>query len=174
MNDSIKRLIKNYVGARKSWEAWCFLTNFNLKNQKFETRYYILKNEFLSYMNFLTLKDFHIEFHKITRRNSNNKDNIFKLLENLQNLDPNKKILAQNCINELETHNKTITDLCNLRDKYFAHLDKDHLDYLYNGPNVHEILACFIAIENGIIALTSIEEFNLVLKTIPSRDDFEL
>jgi hypothetical protein len=173
MESQIGRLLKNYSNARQSWEAWCFMVNFNCKEKNFEIVRYIDQHELLFHLRYLALKDFHIEAYKILKKSPNNKDNIFALLEKAAALDPGKKTEVDYCLRELEMRNDTIKGICDLRDKFYAHLDENYEDYLLN-TKLSKIHDCFIAVERAIMAITSKGVLQSFLDKIPSRDELSL
>ena len=72
--------------------------------------------------------------------------------------------------NKIESKLKSLTDT---RDKFYAHLDKDYESFLGSFP-IDDYYEIFELIEASIIALGKEKELHETLKTIPSRDDFEL
>jgi hypothetical protein len=129
MNSSISRLLDNYSNARKSWETWCYLVDFEcIKDNRTVVRK-VESNPLLSHFRHLALKDFYIEAYKILKKNKNNADNIYALLEELKG-DVNKRDAIFKCFEELNAAGDTIQQICNTRDKYYAHLDEDHQNYL--------------------------------------------
>jgi len=174
MEPQIERLLKNYSNARRSWEVWCFMVNFNLKEKSFDTAQYISTNELLSHLRYLAMKDFYIEMYKILKRSNNNKDNIFVLLKNLKLSNKYKSQEVENSLSKLEQTRLTIDSICTVRDKFYAHLDKDYEKYLSIGIPLNDILKCFKAIETSIITLTSLKMIRSYLDKIPSRDELRL
>lgn len=173
MNDKIERLLKNYSNARRSWECWCFLVNFNLDPPRFDVRLAVDKNPLLFHLRYLSLKDFYIESYKILKDSKNNSDNIFTLLRQLKENEPKKLQKAESLIEELSKNHSVIDRVCQLRDKYYAHLDKDY-ENITSSVSIPDILQCFIAIENAIIELSSREILNEYLEKIPSRNELSL
>lgn len=173
MEVQIDRLLKNYSNARLSWEAWCFMIHYNLDSNQLETLLYIKNNQLLSYLCYLTWKDFHIEFYKIVKQSNKNPDNIYALLVKYGNQKPKNIDQVNLALKKLEERKQNFIDLCNVRDKFFAHLDQDYEDYKYTSPPLPMILDCFIAVEEGIIALTSRETLQKLLDELPSRNDFK-
>ena len=174
MTPEIERLLKNYSNARQSWEVWCFMVNFNCDKTDRSNIEYIDKNAMLFHLRYLALKDFHIEAYKILKQSRSNKDNIFKLLEEKAKSNPSKKGKVAICLKELESHKETIDKLCNIRDKYYAHLDDDYKDYLKKGTTLPKILNCFVAIEKSIITITSKTILKSYIAKIQSRNDMNL
>src|SRR5215204_6591036 len=121
MTSNIERLLKNYSNARQSWEAWCFMVNFDCKEKNSAIVKYIDQHDLLFHLRFLALKDFHIEAYKILRRSSNNKDNVFALLEKVADSDRSKMQAVDSCLAELENQKETIDGIVDLRDKFYAH-----------------------------------------------------
>lgn len=174
MKPEIERLLKNYSNARQSWEAWCFMVNFNCKKRDQSIVEKIDKHELLFHLRFLALKDFHIEAYKVLKNNRNNKDNIFKLLGEKAQSSPSKRRTVVKCLEELEKQKETIDYICNIRDKFYAHLDEDYKDYFKIGTSLSKILNCFTAIEKSIIAVTSKRILQSYLDKIHCRDDLSL
>ena len=173
MLGNIDRLVINYTNARKSWESWCFLNNLHLKNSKPEIIYYVLNNKLLSHLRFLSLKDFQIELYKILKDSKNNKDNIYRLLKEIPEGDSRKSSADKNLL-DLANHKKFIMEIIDIRDKFYAHLDKDFKLYIGKEKLVSDLYRCFELIEESIITLTSLEYLMNCLAGITSRDDFEL
>lgn len=174
MKPEIERLLKNYSNARQSWEAWCFMVNFNCEKRDRGIVEYIDKHELLFLLRYLALKDFHIEAYKILKQSRTNKDNIFKLLEAKAESTPSRKRTVAKCLEELEKQRETIDDICNIRDKFYAHLDEGYKDYLKTGTPLPKILNCLMAIEKSIITVTSKRILQSYLDKIPSRNDLSL
>lgn len=174
MNTPIDRLLKNYSNARRSWETWCFMVNFNLKDPKPDIANYVLNNELLSHLRYLAFKDFHIEMYKIIKNTKNNEDNIVFLLEKLKVDDETKREVIEKNLLELKNNSTTIELICKTRDKFYAHLDKNYESYKDIGLSMPMALNCFIAVENSIITLTSREILQTYLDKIPSKDDMHL
>lgn len=172
-NSTIDRLTFNYSNARKSWETWGFLNNLKLKTPNEKIREYVDNNELLKHFRFLSFKDFHIELYKVLKDSRNNHDNIFKLLREIPDNDP-RKINADKRLADLIEHSDFITILLNKRDKYYAHLDQDYVNYINKNGTVNDIYYLFQCIEQAIIALTSLEYILSHLDKIPSRDEFIL
>ena len=174
MNTPTDRLLINYSNARRSWESWGFMMNWNLEKPKPEVVEYILKNELLSHLRYLAFKDFHIEMYKIIKDSSRNSDNIFSLLKKRQTQDTSKYEIIDKNIGELIKNTTAINLICDTRDKFYAHLDKNHESYNGIRLSVPMALNCFIAVENAIMTLTSREILQSHLDNIPSRDDLHL
>ena len=161
------RLLKNYFNARKSWGAWCYLNNIDLKSNKPEVKNYADNNELLYYVRYLLLKDLHIELYKILKNSRSNVDNIFKLLKSINSSQAEEHL---SILHKFEDEFKYIT---NTRDKYFAHLDINYRDFL-RSFNIDNYYVIFDLIEQAIILLGKKKELLELLETIPSRDDFDL
>ncbi|MBC8053998.1 MAG: hypothetical protein H7Y13_13110 [Sphingobacteriaceae bacterium] len=174
MTGQIERLLKTYSNARKSWESWCYLANFNLKEPNFKVQREVSRNDLLSHLRYLALKDFYIEAYKILKDSKNNDDNIFKQLRSFNDSNLTKSLEVEKNLEKLMQLKEVIKTLCDLRDKFYAHLDKDYENYMYDGLPLQDILSCFIAIEESIITLTSLETIQMCLDDIPSRNDFSL
>ena len=165
---SIERLLKNYFNARKSWEGWCYLNNLHLKKNTPSIRQYADKNELLFYLRYLIFKDVHIELYKIIKDNkSTSRDNIFELLRKCNSED------SDNLLIELNKFKNKLNYLTNIRDKFYAHLDKDYTN-IVKSFEVENYYRTFEFIESTIIILGKEKELIKILKTIPSRDEFEL
>jgi hypothetical protein len=176
MNSSVDRLIKNYLNARKSFEAWCFMSgldnHLNLINQ--EVREKVDKNPLLFHLRFLAMKDFSIELYKILKNSQKNEDNIYYLLEKRIKSNPKNLSELEIVHKKLRDEEVVIKDLCDIRDKFYAHLDKNFEKYLSTRSNIVDIQNLFSIIEEIIILLTSYEELMLNLKAIESREDYFL
>ena len=172
-NSLIDRLTLSYSNARRSWETWTFLNNIDLKTPNDKIRQYVDNNELLKHLRFLSFKDFYIELSKILKDTRNSKDNIFRLLREIPDNDSRKQN-ADNRLVDLTEHIEFINSLLNIRDKYFAHIDKDYKDYFKDKGTINDIYYLFQCVEQAIIAVTSIEYLNSHLDKIPSRDDFTL
>jgi hypothetical protein len=163
-----ERLLKNYFNARKSWEGWCYLNNIHLKNNNSSIWKYVDQNELLFHCRYLLLKDLHIELYKIRKdKNSTSRDNIFKLL---RNVNSKKSIQLLNELNDFKSELNSLTDT---RDKFYAHLDEDYGDFLQSFE-IENYYKTFEYIESAIIILGKEKELRELLKEIPSRDEFEL
>ena len=174
MTPNITRLLKNYSNARQSWEAWCFMINFNCKERSQERIKYIDSNELLFHFRYLALKDFHIEIYKVLKESKFASHNIFKLLRETAINDKSRQNNVELNLAELESCKTTINDLCDIRDKFYAHLDKDFEKFLITSTKLADILKCFIAVEKSIITITSLDILQSYLDKIPSRDDLNL
>jgi len=161
------RLLKNYFNARKSWEGWCYLNNLYLKQENPKIRKYADENQLLDHCRYLLLKDLNIELYKIVRKSNSTVDNIFKHLEKHSTEEADELIDKWN---KIKSKLKSLTDT---RDKFYAHLDKDYETYLSSFP-IDDYYEIFELIEASIIALGKEKELYEILKSIPSRDDFEL
>lgn len=176
MSKSIDRLIKNYINARKSWEAWCFMSGLNnmLIQDDRETSLKIDNEPLFFHLRYLAMKDYHIELYKVLKENHNNKDNVFLLLSKKVRSNPKNKADVEFSLTELKNSNEIIESICNIRDKFYAHLDKDYHNYASKKSYPTDIHNIFVLIEKAIITLTSTERIQLELSTINSREDFKL
>ena len=174
MDAQLDRLLKNYCNVRQNYEAWSFMINANLKVPQLETAKHIRDNKLLSHLCYLAIKDFYFEFYKLIKDPDGNTNNIFTLLKSLMETNPLKKKEVESNLAELEKNRITITQLCNFRDKYFAHLDKDHEHFRLSGISDNDIMKVFTAVEKSIVTLTSMETLLIYLDEIPSRDEFKL
>lgn len=165
--ETLDRLIKNYFNSRKSWEAWCYLNNLHLKTSKPEIRKYADNNELLYYLRYLLLKDLHIELSKIIKFSRNTGDSIFQLLKNHNSVESRNHLL------KLEDFNTQIKSITDTRDKFYAHLDHDYKNFL-SSFEVEDYYKIFELIEESIIIMGKEKELKETLKSIPSRDEFEL
>ena len=68
----------------------------------------------------------------------------------------------------------SIKDVCDIRDKFYAHLDKDFKKYTVNKINIISTNKLFEKIEKGIITLTSLEVLTENLNQINSREDYDI
>ncbi len=173
MNESISRLVFNYLNARKSWESLCYMVDLNLKEPKPEVREFVDKNELLIHLRYLAYKDFFIELYKILKDRDNNSDNVFKLLRLVHDGNEYKE-KAQNLLIELNSNIDIINKITNIRDKYYAHLDKDYEKYLNEKTLIENFYNCFILIEKAILILTLENYLLQKLEELPSRDEFKL
>lgn len=176
MNESVDRLLKNYLNARKSWEAWCFMSglNNNLELKSNLVRKNIDSNPLLFHLRYLAMKDYHIELYKVLKNSPSNKDNIYILLEKRIKSNPKNLSELEIGYNKLIDEEVLIKDLCDIRDKFYAHLDKNFEKYLSNKNKLENTQYLFSIIEEIIILLTSYEELMLNLKVIESREDYFL
>lgn len=174
MDAQLERLLKNYCNVRQSYEAWCFMVNANLKVPQMDTANSIRENKLLSHLCYLAIKDFYFEFYKLLKESNDNTDNIFTLLKSLMHINDLKKKEVELNLAELEKNKITITQLCNQRDKYFFHLDKDHEHFRPSSPSDSDFMKVFTAIEKSIVTLTSMETLLIYLDEVPSRDEFKL
>ena len=160
MLKSVDRLIKNYLNARKSWEAWCFMTglNNNLELKSGLVRENVDNNPLLFHLRYLAMKDYHIELYKVLKESSSNKDNIFNLLEKRIKSNPKNLTELEIVLKKLRDEEIVIKDLCDIRDKFYAHLDKNFEKYLLNKNKLEKTQYLFSIIEEIIILLTSLEE----------------
>ncbi len=176
MSKSIDRLIKNYSNARKSWEAWCFMSGLNKGFEQVdrETKQKVDNNPLLFHLRFLAMKDYHIELYKVLKESSNNKDNIFLLLSKKIRSNPKNKSEIETALKELIAESTIINDHCNIRDKFYAHLDKNYEDFTSKKSYVTDTGNLFYLVEKAIIALTSDERLKDELSKIESRNDYFL
>lgn len=176
MSKSIDRLIKNYSNARKSWEAWCFMSGLNdgVKQVNRETKNLVDNNPLFFHLRFLAMKDYHIELYKVLKESPNNKDNIFLLLSKRIRSNPKNKSEVETAIKELIAESTIIADHCNIRDKFYAHLDKNYEDFTSKKSYVTDTGNLFYLVEKAIIALTSDERLKDELAKIESRNDYFL
>lgn len=174
MDAQLERLLKNYCNVRQSYEAWSFMINANLKVPQIDTANRIRENKLLSHLCYLAIKDFYFEFCKILKETDDNKDSIFALLKNLMHTNDLKKKEVELNLTDLEKNKITITQLCNQRDRYFTHLDKDHDHFRLSSISDNDIMKVFTVVEKSIVTLTSMETLLIYLDEIPSRDEFKL
>lgn len=173
---SIDRLLKNYLNARKSWEAWCFMSGLNndLELKGNSVRNKIDNNPLLFHLRFLAMKDYHIELYKVLKNSQSNKDNIYTLLERRIKSNPKNLSDLEIVYKKLKDEELVVKDLCDIRDKFYAHLDKNFEKYLTQKNKLENTQYLFSIIEEIIILLTSYEELILNLNEIESRDDLFL
>ena len=125
------------------------------------------ENALLNYLRYLAFKDYHIEIYKIIKKSKSTKGNIFEVLELYSAERPD-------LINEIKVHLTALLklqiDMKNIidrRDKIFAHLDKDYLDYGGQGA-LEPFENVFKVIENVIVFLTSQAELQSLWDKMPS------
>jgi hypothetical protein len=174
MGNSVDRLIKNLCNARKSWETWCFMSGFDnqLKQSNREINKMADNNPLLFHLRYLALKDLHIELYKVLKQSKWNGDNLFYLLEKRIKSNPKNKeelLIAQN---NLENMKLQIKSICDVRDKFYAHLDKDYDSFLKNNISLNDIHNIFFEVESAIVILASKEKLQTELNNIQSRMDF--
>jgi hypothetical protein len=176
MSNSIDRLLKNYCNARKSWEAWCFMSGLNndLKQEFRASKLKVDNSPLLSHLRYLAMKDYHIELYKVLKNTLNNKDNVYALLEKRLRSNPKNKTEVEKALQAFNSEKAIVIDLCVIRDKFYAHLDKDYEKYTSKKQYVVDIRNVFHIVEMGIIALTSEEELKKELAKIESRDDYRI
>jgi hypothetical protein len=176
MGSKIDRLLKNYSNARKSWEAWCFMSglNNNVKQEFRATKLQVDNSPLLSHLRYLALKDYHIELYKVLKNSPNNKDNIYTLLEKRFRSNPKNKTEVEKALQVLNAEMAIVNDLCDIRDKFYAHLDKDYETYTSKKSYVVDTSNLFHIVEMGIIALTSEEQLKKELAKIDSRNDYHI
>ena len=132
MDEETKRLLKNYSNARRSWEVWCFMVNYEVKAVRFDLGKHFRHDNFLSHYIYLSMKDYYIEMSKVVKKTKNNKDNIFYLLQTQIDSKTERSLEAQKCLDELSGIEVVIQAICTLRDKFYAHLDNC---LLYTSPS---------------------------------------
>lgn len=174
MSNSIDRLLKNYCNARKSWEAWCFMSGLNndLKQEFRASKLKVDNSPLLSHFRYLAMKDYHIELYKVLKNTLNNKDNIYTLLEKRFRSNPKNKTEVEKALQAMNSEKAIVTDLCDIRDKFYAHLDKKYEDYISKKGYVVDTGNLFCLVEKAIIVLTSDERLKKELAKIESRDDY--
>jgi hypothetical protein len=175
-NSSLSQLLKNYSNARKSWEVWCYMSGLsNECKQEFRaTKLQVDNSTLLSHLRSLAMKDYHIELYKVLKNTLNNKDNIFTLLEKRVRSNPKNKLEVEKALQVLNAEMKIINDHCHIRDKFYAHLDKDYEKFTSKKTYVADTGNLFHIVEMGIIALTSEEQLKKELEKIDSRDDYRI
>lgn len=131
-------------------------------------------NPLLFHLRYLAMKDYHIELYKVLKNSTNNKDNIYNLLEKRIKSNPKNISELEIVLKKLRDEEVVIKDLCDIRDKFYAHLDKNFEKYLLNKNKLEKTQYLFSIIEEIIILLTSYEELMLNLRTIESREDYFL
>ena len=132
MIKSIDRLLKNYLNARKSWESWCFMSGLNndleLKSNLVSKK--VDNNPLLFHLRYLAMKDYHIELYKVLKNSSSNKDNIYILLEKRIKSNPKNLSDLEIVYKKLKDEELVVKDLCDIRDKFYAHLDNNFEKFL--------------------------------------------
>ena len=175
-NKTLERLLKNYINARKSWETWCFMSGLNIElKQEFRAiKLQVDNSPLLSHLRYLAMKDYHIELYKVLKNTTNNKDNVYTLLEKRVRSNPKNKSEVEIALQMLNTEMAIVIDHCDIRDKFYAHLDKDYLKYTSKKSYVKDTHNLFHIVEMGIIALTSEEQLKKQLAKIDSRNDYDI
>ncbi len=173
MLDKIERLLKNYSNANYSREAWKFMmsngdfdVHIGIYDYETSIRKRVDENPLLTHLRFLAFKDFHIEIYKIIKKSKNNKDNIFNILEEFILIRSDLKKDLENILAELSDIKDDIDKITNIRDKFYAHLDSDHLDYGGQGTLNHHENVLFI-IGKAITIITSEKENQALLYKVP-------
>lgn len=106
------------------------------------------------------------------KESKNNKDNIFYLLKEKRNKSESDDLnTALNDGDELKDEIKSVLDL---RDKFYAHLDKDYSAFLGERFKVEKYYDIFSFIEKSISAIGHEKDLQKTLELIPSRDEFHL
>ena len=174
MDSKIDRLLKNYCNARKSWEAWRFMSGLNIDIEQvdIETMQKVDNNSLLFHLRFLAMKDYHIELYKVLKKTQNNKENIYNLLEKRIRSNPKNKSELEKALQLLNAEMAIVNDHCDIRDKFYAHLDKDYENYTSKKSYVNDTSNLFHIVEIGIIALTSEEQLKNGMAKIDSSDDY--
>jgi hypothetical protein len=131
-------------------------------------------NPLLFHLRYLSMKDYHIELYKVLKNSPNNKDNIYNLLEKRIKSNPKNLTELEIVLKKLRDEEAVIKDLCDIRDKFYAHLDKNFEKFLLNKNKLEKTQYLFSIIEEIIILLTSLEELMINLKAIESREDYFL
>jgi ADP-heptose:LPS heptosyltransferase len=148
--------------------------NNELKQVDRKTKQKVDNEPLLFHLRFLAMKDYHIELYKVLRESSNNKDNVFLLLSKKFRSNPKNKADVELALTKLINSKEKVEDICNVRDKFYAHLDKDYLKYTSKKSYPSDVHNIFVLIENAIIVLTSFERLNSELNKIESREDYSL
>lgn len=176
MSKSIDRLIKNYTNARKSWEVWCFMSGLNneLKQEFRATKLKVDNSPLLRYFRYLAMKDYHIELYKVLKNTPNNKDNVYILLKKRIRSNPKNKSALEIAHQLLNNEMAIVKDHCDIRDKFYAHLDRDYERYMSKKSYLIDTSNLFHIVEMVIIALTSEEELKKELAKIDSRNDYRI
>lgn len=176
MESKIDRLLRNYGNARRSWEVWCYLSGLNndCKQVFRENKLKVDKSPLFSHFRFLAMKDYHIELYKVLKNTSNNKDNIFAILDKRVRSNPKNKLEVEQALQLLNADFELVNDHCDIRDKFYAHLDKDFEKYTSKKSYVVDTSNLFHIVEKAIIALTSEEQLKQVLSEIDSRDELRI
>ena len=146
--------------------------NNELKQVDRKTKQKVDNEPLLFHLRFLAMKDYHIELYKVLRESSNNKDNVFLLLSKKFRSNPKNKADVELALTKLINSKEKLEDICNVRDKFYAHLDKDYLKYTSKKSYPSDVHNIFVLIEKAIIVLTSIERLNSELNKIESREDY--
>jgi hypothetical protein len=140
-----------------------------LKQRGRETKSKVDKDPLLFHLRFLAMKDYHIELYKILKNTSRNKDNIFRLLEREMRMNPKAGGVVKLVLEHLINSNSAITVVCDVRDKFYAHLDKDFEKYIRKKSYAKDIQSLFELIEKSIVVLTSSEKLAEIKSGIDIR-----
>jgi hypothetical protein len=166
--DTSKRLLKTYHNARKSWEAWCFMSNLHLAQNKPEIKKSVNENQLFYYLRYLALKDMHIELYKIIKKSHTNESNIISILEEKESPECEERL------KEFKELTDETNSIIKARNKFYAHLDKDYSNYLKEFSGIEQYYKVFEWIEKSIITVGLETELMAELECIPSRNEFEL
>jgi calcineurin-like phosphoesterase family protein len=148
--------------------------NNDLKQEFRASKLKVDNSPLLSHLRYLAMKDYHIELYKVLKNTLNNKDNVYALLEKRLRSNPKNKTEVEKVLQAFNSEKAIVIDLCDIRDKFYAHLDKDYEKYTSKKQYVVDIRNVFHIVEMGIIALTSEEELKKELAKIESRDDYRI
>jgi len=150
------------------------MVNLGLKQSQPEVSIRIDKNPLLFHLRFLAMKDLHIELYKILKNSKKNTGNIFQVLKSFIESNPLNKGTAILNLQNLEKHQSAIENICNRRDKFYAHLDDDFENYIHKPVYTREIENCFEIIKNTITTLTSLDKLNSIIEEIPLRNELSV
>ena len=109
----------------------------------------------------------HIELYKLLKENKNTRDNLFRYLKESSAKSSDDQIL------KFRKFSTQITEIINVRDKFYAHLDEDYEDFLTTFK-IDDYYNIFELIEESIIILGMKKELMEALALIPSRNDFKI
>jgi hypothetical protein len=112
--------------------------------------------------------------YKVLKKSKGNRDNIFFLLEKRIKCNPKNKEDLYIALDDLEQMESQIKSLCDIRDKFYAHLDKKYIDYLKNKSLINDLHNIIFSVECAIVALSSKEKLQSELNGIESRMDYSL
>lgn len=173
MQDKIERLLRNYSNSYYSREAWRFMMSSGDYNKQigiydYETsiKKRVDENPLFNHLRFLAFKDFHIEIYKVIKKSKGNSDNIFYVLEELIKIRPFARKSLEDVLTELNNIKDDIDRITNIRDKFYAHLDPDHMDYGGQGSLNHHEKVLFI-VGKAISIITSEKEHKALQDKVP-------
>lgn len=161
-----------FTNIRKDWEILMYLSHRNRR----EIKNYVDDNPLLFHWRYLTFKDIFIEIDKMISHRSKGKDKPKtlqgKIIDTISNSDlseKNKLELRKRLSKRLET----IKQITSVRDKYYAHLDKDFKGYL-GGIRMNDLRKLIFVVQGILVRVYGKRDIEEILKEIPSSDDYDL